>query len=96
VPTARNVTALSQMEQSARVGGGCSQVVPIRQRRGRRRRWLLRHASERQVRLQFAADRAASKHFRDSRNRGKAGPRTDRSRRRVGLLPGEQLLEAPR
>lgn len=27
MPTARNVTALSQMEQSARVGGGCSQVV---------------------------------------------------------------------
>ena len=27
VPTARNVTALSQMEQSARPGGGCSQVV---------------------------------------------------------------------
>jgi hypothetical protein len=27
LPMARNVTALSQMEQSARVGGGCSQIV---------------------------------------------------------------------
>jgi len=28
MPTARKVAALSQMEQSAQVGGGCSQVVP--------------------------------------------------------------------
>ena len=33
MPTARNVTALSKMEQSARVGGGCSQVVQLDSRR---------------------------------------------------------------
>ena len=36
------------------------------------------------VRLQVAADRAAGKHLHDSRNRGKAGPQTGRSRRRGG------------
>jgi hypothetical protein len=46
---------------------------PIQQRRGRRRWGLLPHASDSQGRLQLAADRAASKRFGDSRNRGKAG-----------------------
>ena len=44
------------------------------QQRGRRRRWLLGQGSDSVVRLQAAADRAASKHIHDSRNRGKAGP----------------------
>jgi hypothetical protein len=30
VPTARKVTALSQMEQSVRLGSGCSQVVSMK------------------------------------------------------------------
>jgi hypothetical protein len=39
----------------------------------RGRRWLLRHASDSQVRLQVTADRAASEHIGGSRNRGIAG-----------------------
>lgn len=37
-------------------------VRPSHQRRGRRRRWLLRHASGSHVRLQVSVNRAASKH----------------------------------
>ena len=56
---------------------------PIQQRRGRRSvgRWLLCNASDSQVRLQAAGDRAGSKHIGDSRNRGKGGLRRARSRR---------------
>ena len=53
---------------------------PLRQRGGRRRRWLLRHASGSPVRLHVTADRAASKHIGDSRNPGKAGPPADPAR----------------
>jgi hypothetical protein len=47
--------------------------LPQRTRGRRRRGWLLAHASESEVRLQFVADQAGSKHTGDSRNRGKGG-----------------------
>jgi hypothetical protein len=58
-------------------------LVPIRQRRGHTAPVAAppTRATAR-VRLQAAANRAASKHIGDTRNRGKAGPRTSRSRRR--------------
>ena len=72
---------------------------PEHQRRGRRGRRLLRHASESQGRLQVAAGRAASKHFGDSRSRGKEGqppwPITAPSRRGDGdahVWRGARLL----
>ena len=43
-----------------------------------------RPSEREQVRLQVVADQAGSKHTGDSRNRGKAGPQTARSRRRGG------------
>ena len=43
---------------------------PDRERGRRRRGWLLAHASESEVRLQFVTDQAESKHTGDSRNRG--------------------------
>ena len=63
---------------------------PIQQRRRPRRGWLLGHASDSQVRLQAAAERAASKHIGNSRNRGNAGRRPGRSRRlsmAIGFSP---------
>ncbi len=51
-----------------------SGIRPDRERGRRRRGWLLAHASESEVRLQFVADQAGSKHTGDSRNRGKGGP----------------------
>jgi hypothetical protein len=54
-----------------------------------RRRWLLRHATDSQVRLQVAAHRVASKHFGDSCSRGKAGPLSRRSRRWDRRPPGD-------
>ena len=50
---------------------------PEHQRRGRRGRWLLRPASDSQMGLQAAADRAASEHFGDSCSRDKAGLSAD-------------------
>jgi hypothetical protein len=43
-------------------GRAASADRPEHQRRGRRGRWLLRHGSDSQVRLQVAADRLESKH----------------------------------
>jgi hypothetical protein len=45
-----------------RVAARVPRFVPIRQRRRCRRRWLLRKASDSQVRLQATANRAASEH----------------------------------
>ena len=56
---------------------------PDRERGRRRRGWLLAHASESEVRLQFVADQAGSKHIGDSRNRGKGGQPVWRSRRPI-------------
>ena len=50
---------------------------PEHRLRGRRGRWLLRHASDSQTRLQAAANRAACKHFGDSCSRDKAGLSAD-------------------
>ncbi len=50
---------------------------PEHQRRGRRRRRLLRHASDSQTLLQVTADRAASKHF---------GARPQPRKRRAGVV----------
>ena len=52
----------------------CCEIRPFPQRRWGRCGSLLRRASDSQVRLQVTADRAASKHVGDSRNRGKEGP----------------------
>ena len=48
---------------------------PIQQRRGCRRRWLLRRASDSHARLQVTTNRAASKHLGVSGNYGKRGRR---------------------
>jgi hypothetical protein len=53
---------------------------PLRQRGGRRRRWLLSRASDSPVRLQVTADLAATKQVGGSRKRGKAGLPSDPAR----------------
>jgi hypothetical protein len=53
---------------------------PDHERGGRRRGWLLGHASDSQVCLQVSADQAGSKHTRDACNRGKGGPPPDTAR----------------
>ena len=50
---------------------------PAAATRGVSARWLLGQGSDSVVRLQTAADRAASKHIDDSRNRGRAGALAD-------------------
>ena len=62
-----------------RLAGACR---PIRQRRGCRRRWLLRRASDSHARLQVTANRAVSKHLGVSGDYGKRG------RRHAGHGPG--------
>ena len=51
-----------------------------------------RYASDSQVRLQDAADRAGSKHIGGSPTRGKAGPQTG-SPTRPGSRPGESVAQ---
>lgn len=60
---------------------------PEHKRRVRRRRRLLRQASDRQVRLQVTADWAVSKHIGGSPNRSKAERRPGRAR----CHPGDDL-----
>jgi hypothetical protein len=64
---------------------------PEHQRREPRRRWLLRRASDSQMRLQVTAG-TASKHFARSRNRGKGGSARCRSRRRDRRRPRDAHL----
>jgi hypothetical protein len=68
VARSRRVRAI---QQSVRRGGTIA-GRPIQKRRGYRRGWLLRHASNSELRLQVSADRAASKHLSVSRNRGQS------------------------
>ncbi len=57
--------------------GDSAHPRPEHQRSGRRRRWLLHHASDSQVRLQVTADRPASKHI----------AATASAERRAGTVP---------
>ena len=57
--------AWSVRRQKLCTSGGAGSLLacrPKHQRRGRRGRWLIRHGSDSQVRLQVAADRLESKH----------------------------------
>jgi hypothetical protein len=65
---------------------------PIKERGGRRRRWLLPHVSESQARLQVSADRSVSKHLGDSRNRRTGGLAPCRSRHRDRRRTGDAHL----
>jgi hypothetical protein len=64
---------------------------------GRRPRWLLPGKRLRRALASRRGSRAASKHFEDSRNRGKAGPLPHRERRPPGKMPtfGDYRVPSP-
>jgi len=88
--------------QAAVIGAGRSDLRqtparrPIQQRRGRRRWWLLRHASESLVRLQIIAHRAASKHIRGSRKSRQSRAPRSRWRRSGEPILGRRLARLAR
>ena len=78
--------------RARRAGAKPAPFRPSRQRRSRRGRWLLRHASDSQMRLQAAPDRAASKHFGDSCSGDKAGLSADPAEDSTAGSPGDARL----